>query len=131
MAASEEDIDAGEGIGDVIAHAVHEFFAQKANRKIVEKLRKGGVRTADEQRARPPEGPLTGKTFVLTGGMESMTREEAGEAIEEAGGKVTSSVSKKTDYVVVGENPGSKYDKAMQLGVTILDEKQLLELLGR
>jgi DNA ligase (NAD+) len=131
MSVSEEDIDHVEGIGDVIAHAVHEFFAQKRNKAVIAKLVKAGVRTADEPRTRRSGGALDGKTFVLTGGLESMSREEAGEAIEEAGGKVTSSVSKKTDFVVVGENPGSKYDKAVQLGVTILDEKEFLKLFGR
>jgi DNA ligase (NAD+) len=131
MNASEEEIDHVEGIGGVIAHAVHEFFAQPRNRAVIEKLVAAGVRTADEPRARKRGGALEGKTFVLTGGLESMSRDEAGEAIEEAGGKVTSGVSKKTDYVVVGENPGSKYDKAVQLGVTILDEKKFLKLIGR
>jgi DNA ligase (NAD+) len=115
----------------VIAHAVHEFFQEPNNRAVIDKLRNAGVRTADERRARTKGGPLEGKTFVLTGGLDAMTREEAGEAIEDAGGKVTSGVSKKTDYVVVGENPGSKYDKAVQLGVTILDEKEFMKLLGR
>jgi DNA ligase (NAD+) len=76
------------------------------------------------------EGPLLGKTFVLTGGLDGFTRDEAIAAIENNGGKVTSSVSKKTDYVVVGENPGTKYDKALQLGVTTLDEKGLKKLLA-
>lgn len=129
--ASEEDIEKTQGIGRVIAHGVHEFFAQPRNRRVLDKLRTAGVRMADEPRKRVTDGPLVGKTFVLTGGLESLTREEAGAAIEESGGKVTSSVSKKTDYVVVGENPGSKYDKAMELGVTILDENRFLTLLGR
>ncbi|MCA1831930.1 MAG: NAD-dependent DNA ligase LigA [Actinomycetota bacterium] len=129
--ATEDDINAIDGIGRVIAHAVHEFFAQKRNRAVIAKLVDAGVRTADEPRARKAGGALDGKTFVLTGGLESMSRDEAGEAIEEAGGKVTSSVSKKTDYVVVGDSPGSKYDKAVQLGVTILDEAAFLKLLGR
>lgn len=128
--ASEEEIAAVEGIGPVIAHSVFEFFRQPRNRKVLGKLRRAGIRTADERRARKA-GPLTGKTFVLTGGLESMSREEATAAIEEAGGKVTSSVSKKTDHVVAGESPGSKYDKAVALGVPIIDEKRLLELLGR
>ncbi len=131
MNASEDDVRAVEGIGDVIAHGVHEFFAQPRNREILAELVKHGVRTADERRARTSGGALEGKTFVLTGGLESMTREEAGEAIEELGGKVTSSVSKKTSYVVVGANPGSKYDKAVQLGVEILDEAAFLALIGR
>ncbi|MHB8512322.1 MAG: NAD-dependent DNA ligase LigA [Actinomycetota bacterium] len=126
--ASEEEITRVEGIGPIVAHSIAEFFRQPRNKKVLGKLRNKGVRTADEARA-PIEGPLTGKTFVLTGGLESMTREEAQDAIEGAGGKVTSGVSKKTSYVVVGENPGSKYEKAMQLGVEILDEAGLEKLL--
>jgi len=126
--ASEDQITAVEGIGPVIAHSVHEFFRQPRNRKVLGKLRAAGVRTADQPRARA-EGPLTGMTFVLTGGLESMTREDATEAIEGAGGKVTSSVSKKTSYVVAGANPGSKYDKAVKLGVEIIDETGLSNLL--
>jgi DNA ligase (NAD+) len=129
-AASQEELVEVEGIGDIVAYSVHEFFRQPRNLKVIDKLRKAGVRTADERRE-TKTGPLTGKTFVLTGGLEKMSREEATAAIEEAGGKVTSSVSKKTDYVVAGANPGSKYDKAVSLGVTILAEKELMKLLGR
>lgn len=126
--AGEQQIAEAEGIGTVIAHSVAEFFAQPRNRKVLAKLRKAGLRLADE--ARPAvDGPLKGKTFVLTGGLPSMTRDEAGAAIEAAGGKVTGSVSKKTDYVVAGESPGSKYDKALALGITILDEASLKRLL--
>jgi DNA ligase (NAD+) len=128
-AASVDDINAIEGVGEVIARSVHEFFQQPGNRKVIEKLRKGGVKMADEGVAPPAEGPLTGKTFVLTGTLPTMTREEATELIEQAGGKVTSSVSKKTDYVVAGESPGSKYDKAEQLGVAIVGEDELEKLL--
>lgn len=128
-AATEEQITAVEGVGGVIAHSVSEFFRQPRNRKVLDKLRAAGVRVADERRE-VAGGPLTGVTFVLTGGLESMSREEATEAIEAAGGKVTSSVSKKTGYVVAGANPGSKYDKAVQLGVPIIDETALRTLLA-
>ena len=77
------------------------------------------------------EGPLTGKTIVLTGGLSSMSRDEATAAAESAGAKVTSSVSKSTDFVVAGENPGSKHDKAQQLGVEIVEEKEFLRRIGR
>jgi DNA ligase (NAD+) len=129
-AASEAEINEVEGIGEVIARSVHEFFRQPRNAKVLRKLRKAGVRTADERRA-TKTGPLAGKTFVLTGGLESMSREEATAVIEEAGGKATSSVSKKTDYVVAGDNPGTKYDKAQQLGVAIIGEAELLKMVGR
>ncbi|MCA1841093.1 MAG: NAD-dependent DNA ligase LigA, partial [Actinobacteria bacterium] len=99
------------------------------NRAVIEKLRIAGVRF-DEDVADVPEGPLTGKSFVLTGGLENMSRDEAIALIEQAGGKVVSSVSKKTDYVVVGESPGSKLAKAEQLGIELLDEEGLRKLVG-
>jgi DNA ligase (NAD+) len=128
--ASEEEINAVEGIGGVIAHSVNEFFRQPRNRKVLDKLKAAGLRTEDERKA-VRETELTGKTVVLTGGLTSMSRDEAREALKEAGAKVTESVSKKTDLVIVGENAGSKFDKAVSLGVPTADEKELLRLLGR
>ena len=127
QAMSEAELEAIEGIGPVIAQSVAAFFAEPKNRAVIDKLRAGGV----EPPPPPPkkEGPLTGKTFVLTGGLSSFSRDEAQRAVEDRGGKVTSSVSKKTDYVVVGENPGSKYDKAVQLGIATLDEAGFKKLL--
>jgi DNA ligase (NAD+) len=129
-AASEDEINAVEGIGRVIAHSVYEFFRQPRNLAVLEKLTRAGVRTADERKA-VRQTELTGKTVVMTGGLSSMSRDEAREALKEAGAKVTDSVSKKTDLVVVGENPGSKADKAVSLGVSTIDEKELMRLLGR
>jgi DNA ligase (NAD+) len=83
----------------------------------------------DEQALKPTEGPFTGKTIVLTGGLSSMSREEATAAAQAAGARVASSVSKKTDLVVAGENPGSKYDRAVQFGVEIVDEREFLRRL--
>src|SRR3989337_2740259 len=117
---SEEELVAIEGIGPIMAAAIASFFAEPRNREIVKKLRDGGVKPVAPPAAK--EGPLTGKTFVLTGSLEGFSRSEAQRAIEDRGGKVVSSVSKKTDYVVIGENPGSKHDKALQLGIEILDE---------
>ncbi len=129
-AASEEDINAVEGIGQVIAHSVQEFFRQPRNAAVLKKLKRAGLRTADERTAvRRTE--LTGKIVVMTGGLSSMSRDEAREALKEAGAKVTDSVSKRTDLVVVGENPGSKADKAASLGVRTIDERELIRLLGR
>jgi DNA ligase (NAD+) len=128
--ASMDDIDEIEGIGEAVAHSVHEFFKQPRNRKVLEKLRRAGLRTQEERRARKG-GPLEGKTFVLTGSLSSMTREEAKAAIEQSGGKVMESVSKKNSYVVVGENPGSKLEKAQKLGVPTVEEKEFLKLLER
>ncbi|MBI4729797.1 MAG: NAD-dependent DNA ligase LigA [Acidobacteria bacterium] len=127
--AGEEEIAAVEGAGEVIARSVVEFFRQPRNREILRRLRGAGIRTEDA--ARSTGEALAGKTFVLTGGLSSMTREQAQAAIEDEGGKVTSTVSKKTDYVVAGENPGSKHAKAVSLGVAIVDEAELLRMLGR
>jgi DNA ligase (NAD+) len=124
---SEEDLVALEGIGPVIARSIATFFAQERNVHVIEKLRVVGVDPKEAPSKR--DGPLVGKTFVLTGSLQDFSRDQAAAAIEERGGKVTSSVSKKTDYVVVGVNPGSKYDKAVQLGIEILDEPALRKLL--
>jgi DNA ligase (NAD+) len=125
---SEDELVALEGIGPVIAHSIATFFAQPRNLEVLDKLRASGVNTTAAIKKK--EGPLVGKTFVLTGSLEDFTRDQATEAIESRGGKVTSSVSKKTDFVVVGANPGSKHDKALQLGIDVLDEKAFAKLLG-
>jgi DNA ligase (NAD+) len=129
--ASAEDLTQVEGIGPIVAQSVHEFFARKRTRQLVEKLREAGVNFEGPSRAAAPdvEQTLAGATFVLTGGLEELSREQAEAEIEARGGKVTSSVSKKTSYVVVGENPGSKLAKAEQLGSTILDDAAFRKLL--
>jgi DNA ligase (NAD+) len=127
--ATQEEIDAIPGIGPTIAESVVRFFADPRNRSEVAQLRTLGVRWPRGERRARGEGPLAGKTFVLTGGLASLTRDEARARIEAAGGKVTGSVSKKTDYVVAGEDPGSKLRKAQELGVAVLDEAGLLALL--
>ena len=123
-----EELVQSEGIGPEVAGSVHLFFAQAANRKMIERFARAGVLLSAPRRAKPPGGALSGKTFVLTGTLEGLTREEATEMIANGGGKVTGSVSKKTDYVVVGDDPGSKYTKAQQLGIAILDEAALRKL---
>jgi DNA ligase (NAD+) len=126
--ASEEELQRSEGIGPEVARSVALFFEQAPNLEMIERLRAAGV--VMEAPKRPKTlGILHGKTFVLTGTLPEMTREEAAELIVAAGGKVTGSVSKKTDYVVAGSEPGSKLNKAEQLGVTILDETGLRKLL--
>ena len=105
------------------------FFDQPANQKAVERLREVGV-VLEEARDPPGPKPLDGKTFVLTGGLEQMSRDEAKDRIARLGGRVTSSVSRKTDYVVVGEDAGSKADDARRLGVAVLDEAAFLELVA-
>jgi len=126
---TEEELLAIEGVGPVIARSITEFFAQGRNREVIQKLRDAGVDPKEAPKKR--EGPLLGKTFVITGTLEAYSRDEAQKAIEALGGKVTSSVSKKTDYVVVGENPGaSKYDKAVALKIELLDEQAFENLVS-
>jgi DNA ligase (NAD+) len=129
--ASVEDLEAVEEVGPIVARAVHDWFHDPGNRKLLDKLRRAGIRMADPPRKKRKDGPLAGRTIVLTGGLESMSREEATGAAEDAGARVASSVSKKTDFVVAGTDPGSKYDKAAQLGVEIVEEKEFLKRLGR
>jgi DNA ligase (NAD+) len=127
-AASAEEIAAIDGVGDVIAGAVREFFDRPETRELVEKLRRAGVRLEEQRQARG--GPLLGKTFVITGTLEAFSREDAKARIEALGGKVTNSLSGRTDYLVVGESPGTKLDKATKLGVATLDEKAFVALLA-
>ncbi|HEV3475172.1 MAG TPA: NAD-dependent DNA ligase LigA [Actinomycetota bacterium] len=131
MKASAEDLEGVEEIGPIVAAAVHAWFKDAGNRKLLDKLRKAGVRMADPPKKKRGKGPLEGNTIVLTGGLESMSREEATKAAQDAGARVASSVSKKTDFVVAGTDPGTKYDKAQSVGVEIIDEKEFLKRLGR
>ncbi len=124
-----EELEEVEGVGPTIAESVVRFFQDPRNRAEVKRFRELGVRWPRQARRARAEGPLTGKSFVLTGGLESLTREGAKRRIEAAGGRVTGSVSKKTDYVVAGEDPGSKLRRAEELGVEILDEAKFLRLL--
>jgi DNA ligase (NAD+) len=129
-AAEVEELEAIEEIGPVVAHGIHEFFRREATQALLKKLRAAGV-NMETQRAAAAEGPdLAGKTFVLTGTLPGYSRNEAKELIQTRGGRVTVSVSSKTDYVVVGDDPGSKLDKARELGVTTLDEAEFEKLLG-
>jgi DNA ligase (NAD+) len=128
---SVEDLEAVDEIGPIVARAVHDWFQDRGNLELLEKLRKRGVRVKDAAPVRRKEGPLTGKAVVLTGGLDSMSRDEATKAAEDAGARITSSVSKKTDFVVAGTDPGTKLDKARSLGVEIIDEREFLKRLGR
>jgi DNA ligase (NAD+) len=127
-AASEGELKASEGIGPEVAASVRLFFEQTANREMVERLRRAGLRVAGARRERGA-GPLSGKTFVLTGTLPTLTRDEAGARIAARGGKVSGSVSGKTDYVVAGDDAGSKLAKARELGISVLDEEGLRRLL--
>ncbi len=124
-----EELLKSEGIGPEVARSVALFFAQEPNRDMLRRLRRAGLLTTAPKRIREAAGPLTGKTFVLTGTLQGLTRDQASDAIAAAGGKVTGSVSKKTDYVVAGDDPGSKFVKAQSLGIAILDEDGLQKLL--
>jgi DNA ligase (NAD+) len=126
--ASVEELQNVDEIGPRIAESIAEFFSIPANRKLVERLREAKLTLTGEKKQRGTK--LAGKTFVLTGTLPRFTRDEAKKMIEDAGGKVTGSVTRKTDYVVAGSDAGSKLDKARQLGVAVIDEKQMEELAG-
>jgi len=126
--ASVKDLQNVNEVGPRIAESIVEFFSIAANRKLIERLREAGLRLTGQKKQRGTK--LAGKTFVLTGTLAHFTRDEAKKMIEDAGGKVTGSVSKKTDYVVAGADAGSKLDKAREIGVAVIDEKGLNHLLG-
>jgi len=129
--ADPEQIEDVEGVGPVMAVQIAESLADDPTWALIVKLKEKGLRMEqDASERRASGGPLEGKTLVLTGTLPELTRDEADGLIKAAGGKVTSSVSKKTDYVIAGEDPGSKLEKAMKLGVEVLDEDGLLKLLG-
>jgi DNA ligase (NAD+) len=128
-AGTEEQLVAVNEVGPKVAAAIVEFFSEPANRQLIKKLHKAGVHPTAEKREVKSQ-KLAGKSFVFTGGLANRSREEAGELVQQHGGKVSGSVSKKTDYVVVGTDPGSKYDKAKELGVTILTESEYEKLLS-
>ena len=129
LAADPDRLEQIEGIGPTLAESVREFFDAPENRAVVARLAGHGIDMTAQRRA-PAAGPLAGKTFVVTGTLASLSRSEATQAIEERGGRVTGSVSKKTDYVVAGEKPGTKLDRARELGVAVLDEEAFRALLG-
>jgi DNA ligase (NAD+) len=128
-AAKEEELEEVPEVGPKVAASIVEFFSEPANRQLIKKLRKAGMHPTAEKRVVKSQ-KLAGKSFVFTGGLANRSREEAGALVIQHGGKVSSSVSKKTAYVVVGTDPGSKYDKAKELGVTILSESEFEKLLG-
>jgi DNA ligase (NAD+) len=129
MAATEEELAAADGVGPTIAASVRDWFGVDWHRDVVDKWRSAGVRMADAGEDAPP-GPLTGVTVVVTGSLRDYSRDQAIAAIQEQGGKVTGSVSKKTGFVVVGADPGSKYDKAVQVKAPILDDDGFAVLLA-
>lgn len=119
-----------EDVGEIIARSIVSYFLEPRNLEVIEKLRIAGVSMLHQQAEKSERQSLSGKTFVLTGTLPSYTREEATKIIEREGGKVTSSVTKKTDYVLVGEQPGSKAEKAKKLGIPMLTEAEWKTLIG-
>ena len=118
-----------EDVGEITAKTIYEFFRQEQTLDLIEKLKSAGVNMNVLEEAVEDE-KLTGKTFVLTGTLEHYSREEASKLIEQHGGRTSSAVSKKTDYVLAGEDAGSKLKKAQELGITILSEEEFIQLLS-
>ena len=129
LEASGERVEEVPGIGPVLAETIAQTLHEERTRGLIERLREHGLKMESEAADAPAEGPLTGKTLVITGTLPSLSREEATRRIEDAGGKVTGSVSQKTDYLVAGDDPGSKFTKARELGTEVVDEAGLLALL--
>jgi DNA ligase (NAD+) len=129
--AEEDELEAVDDVGPVVAASVRSFLAEPRNQALLERLREAGVNLVEPDHAadQPTGSSLEDLTFVLTGTLESQSREDARKAIERAGGEVRSTVSRKTDYVVVGADPGSKAKKADALGVKTLTEEQFLKLI--
>jgi DNA ligase (NAD+) len=131
LEAQPEEIERAEGIGPVLARQIFEELSEERTRALIERLGKAGLRMElDESERRKEGGPLDGKTLVLTGTLPNLSREQASKLIRRAGGKVTNSVSKKTDFLVAGDSPGSKLAKAEEVGTEVIDEEALSELLG-
>ena len=125
--AGADDLQQAEGVGPNTAEAIVDWFARPGNKKLLDKLKKAGVWPVAAVR-RAAGGPFDGRTFVITGTLATLSREAAKAYIEERGGKVTDSVSTKTDYLLLGESPGSKFVKAQSLGVKIIDEAALRKM---
>ena len=130
VSASEEEMLQVPDVGPVVAASIARFFAEVHNREGIGQLRAAGVHWVDAAPVRKPAGPLAGKTFVITGSLPTLKRDDAKAMIEAAGARVAGSVSKKTDYVVAGDDAGSKLAKARELGVSIIDEAKLQKMLG-
>jgi DNA ligase (NAD+) len=129
MAATEDDLLAIRDIGPEVASSITGFFSEQSNKRVIERFRKAGVKPVEK--SRPKDTSLAGKSFVFTGTLSKLTRNEAKEIVESLGASATESVTKTTDYVVAGESPGSKLEKARASGIKIIDEKEFLKLTGR
>jgi DNA ligase (NAD+) len=128
MNASAEELEQVNEVGPRIAESIVEFFGDKHNRKLVDDLRKAGLTFSGKKKEKGTK--LAGKTFVLTGTLARYSRDDAKKLIENAGGRVSGSVSKKTDYVVAGSDAGSKLDKARELGVSVIGEEEMERMVG-
>jgi DNA ligase (NAD+) len=129
MNASKEEIASLYDFGDIMAENTAAYFAIEENRELVKRLQSVGLKMEYEQVVRSDR--LSGMTFVLSGGLDTMSRDEAGAAIERLGGKVSGSVSKKTSYLILGDKPGSKLVKAQSLGIPVIEEDEFLKMLGQ
>ena len=127
MAVSLQELEKIKDIGPIAAKSIYRWFREKRNLKLLQKLKKAGVEIIQEKK--PRHQPLKGNIFVFTGKLKSMSREQAKRKIQELGGEVSESVSKKTDFLVLGADPGSKYQKAKTLGVKIIKEKEFLKII--
>jgi DNA ligase (NAD+) len=131
LAATDEDLLQVRDVGPVLAESIRDFFAEPHNREVIDALRKARVRWDEGPPRRAAAGPLAGRTFVLTGTLPTLSRDEAKALLEAAGASVVGSVSKKTDYVVAGADAGSKLAKAQALGVAVIDEEAMRALVAR
>jgi DNA ligase (NAD+) len=129
MKASRAELDAIEQVGEKVAESIYEYFHNDRNIEIIKGLLSTGVKPELPKKAKT-KGKLAGKTIVVTGTLENFSRQQIEEAIRNAGGKAVSSVSKNTNFVLAGENPGSKLDKAKQLGIKVIDEREFLKIIG-
>ena len=127
MGSEQEELSEIDQIGPTMAESIYEYFRDPENRSVIEKLLATGVQPEQPKARRSDK--LAGKIFVVTGTLENLSRQQAEQAIRQAGGKSSSSVSKKTDFVLAGENPGSKLDKSRKLGVEVINEKQFLKMI--
>ena len=127
--AGQEELETIPTVGPRIAESVYQYFRDENNRRLIEKLRRAGVRMAEEAPPAPPEGPLSGLAFVITGTLAAFPRSQAEALIRQLGGRTSDSVTRKTDYLIVGESPGSKLRKAEQYGTKLLNEEEFLDLL--
>jgi DNA ligase (NAD+) len=131
MAVSEAELLSIKDVGTEVSNSIAQFFRNASNRRVIEKLKEAGVKPINSVTAEYPTSLFSGKSIVFTGALERMTRNEAKKIVEAHGGQVSGTVTKNTDYVVAGEAAGSKLQKALEAGITILSEEEFLSMLGK